>query len=572
MTTPSSSSIAEPVRSPREVFTAISGLVVGMFVAVLSGTVVSTSMPVIIADLGGTQSQYTWVITASLLATAVSTPIWGKLADLVDRKILVQISLILFTAGTVIAGFSTDTNMLIAVRVIQGIGVGGLMSLVMIAVALIISPRERGKYMGVVGGIMALGTIGGPLLGGLLTDVWGWRSNFFVGVPFALVALVLLQFTLHLPKPQRDRKVSIDYFGIVLLAVGVSTLLIWVSMGGSQFDWDSSTSIMLAVTAGVAIAAFITVEFFVKEPIVPMSLFRNRTFTLSVIASIAIGVSMFATSVFLAQYFQLARGATPTESGLMTIPMIIGQMGASIIIGQLVSRFGKWKGWMLTGSVLTTVGVSLMATLRYDTPFPLVAVYMFVLGAGLGMVMQNLTLIVQNDTAPQQLGAASSNVNFFRTIAGTIGVTVMGSMLSTSVANYMTDALKGFTPTTPDEIDALTHLASGDVPKITQLPDTIRAIVESAYGHGIADSFIIAIPLAVISILAIAFIKNKPLSTKNAAEQLREQAEESVLEVSEAEVGATMSTGAIRIAGVDSASPTTGSVTVLEREDREPRR
>ncbi|WP_067115134.1 MDR family MFS transporter [Microbacterium sp. H83] len=565
-TTPSSSA---ETRSAREVFTAISGLVVGMFVAVLSGTVVSTSMPVIIADLGGTQSQYTWVITASLLATAVSTPIWGKLADLVDRKILVQISLILFTAGTVIAGFSTDTNMLIAVRVIQGIGVGGLMSLVMIAVALIISPRERGKYMGVVGGIMALGTIGGPLLGGLLTDVWGWRSNFFVGVPFALLALVLLQFTLHLPKPQRDRKVSIDYFGIVLLAVGVSTLLIWVSMGGSQFDWDSSTSIILAVIAAVAIAAFITVEFFVTEPIVPMSLFRNRTFTLSVIASIAIGVSMFATSVFLAQYFQLARGATPTESGLMTIPMIIGQMGASIVIGQLVSRFGKWKGWMLTGSVLATVGVSLMATLRYDTPFGLVAVYMFVLGAGLGMVMQNLTLIVQNDTAPQQLGAASSNVNFFRTIAGTIGVTIMGSLLSTSVANYMTDALDGFTPTTPDEVDALKHLASGDVPKVTQLPDTIRTIVESAYGHGIADAFIIAIPLAVISIIAIAFIRNKPLSTKNAAEQLRDQAEESVLEVSEAEVGATMSTGTIRIAGVDSSTPTTGSVTVLEREDRE---
>ncbi|MFK4760144.1 MDR family MFS transporter [Microbacterium sp. ZW T5_45] len=554
----------EATRSPREVFTAISGLVVGMFVAVLSGTVVSTSMPVIIADLGGTQSQYTWVITASLLATAVSTPIWGKLADLVDRKILVQISLILFTVGTVIAGFSTDTNMLIAVRVVQGIGVGGLMSLVMIAVALIISPRERGKYMGVVGGIMALGTIGGPLLGGLLTDVWGWRSNFFVGVPFAILALVLLQFTLHLPKPQRDSKVSIDYFGIVLLAVGVSTLLIWVSMGGSQFDWDSSTSIMLAVIAVVAIAAFITVEFFVKEPIVPMSLFRNRTFTLSVIASIAIGVSMFATSVFLAQYFQLARGATPTESGLMTIPMIIGQMGASIIIGQLVSRFGKWKGWMLTGSVLTTIGVSLMATLRYDTPFTLVAVYMFVLGAGLGMVMQNLTLIVQNDTDPQQLGAASSNVNFFRTIAGTIGVTIMGSLLSTSVAGYITDGLEGFAPTTQEEIDALQHLGSGDVPKVGQLPETIRAIVEGAYGHGIADAFIIAIPLAVISIIAIAFIKNKPLSTKNAAEQLREQAEESVLEVSEAEVGATLSTGAIRITG---AAPAT-SATVIER-DRE---
>ncbi|WP_233486769.1 MDR family MFS transporter [Zhihengliuella sp. ISTPL4] len=565
------SSSSETARSAREVFTAISGLIVGMFVAVLSGTVVSTSMPVIIADLGGTQSQYTWVITASLLATAVSTPIWGKLADLVDRKVLIQISLILFTVGTVIAGFSTDTNMLIAVRVVQGIGVGGLMSLVMIAVALIISPRERGKYMGVVGGIMALGTIGGPLLGGVITDAWGWRANFFVGVPFAIVALVLLQFTLHLPKPQRDTKVSIDYFGIVLLAVGVSTLLIWVSLGGNQFDWDSGTSIALAVMAGVAIAAFVAVEFFVKEPIVPMSLFRNRTFTLSVVASIAIGVSMFATSVFLAQYFQLARGATPTESGLMTIPMIIGQMGASIIIGQLVSRFGKWKGWMVTGSILATIGVSLMATLRYDTPFTLVAVYMFVLGAGLGMVMQNLTLIVQNDTAPQQLGAASSNVNFFRTIAGTIGVTVMGSLLSTSVADFMKDGLKGFVPTTPDEISALERLGSGDVPKVGELPDTIRTIVESAYGHGIADAFILAIPLAVIAIIAIAFIKNKPLSTKNAAEQLREQAEESVIEVSEAEVGANLSTGTIRTGQAEPAA-TTGSVSVLEREDRKQER
>jgi EmrB/QacA subfamily drug resistance transporter len=566
--TDTSSSVSETKRSAREVFTAISGLIVGMFVAVLSGTVVSTSLPVIIADLGGTQSQYTWVITASLLATAVSTPIWGKLADLVDRKVLVQISLILFTVGTVIAGFSTDTNMLIAVRVVQGIGVGGLMSLVMIAVALIISPRERGKYMGVVGGIMALATIGGPLLGGLITDAWGWRANFFVGVPFAIVALVLLQFTLHLPKPQKA-KVSIDYFGIVLLAVGVSTLLIWVSMGGSQFDWDSSTSITLAIVAGVTIAAFIAVEFFVKEPIVPMSLFRNRTFTLSVIASIAIGVSMFATSVFLAQYFQLARGATPTESGLMTIPMIVGQMGASIIIGQLVSRLGKWKGWMMLGSVLTTVGVSLMATLRYDTPFPLVAVYMFVLGAGLGMVMQNLTLIVQNDTPPTQLGAASSNVNFFRTIAGTIGVTVMGSLMSTSVADYVKDGLSSFTPSSADEIDALKHLASGNVPKVHELPEAIRSVVESAYGHGIADSFIVAIPLAVIAIIAIAFIKNKPLSTKNAAEQLRDQAEESMIEVGEAEVGATTSTGSIRIANLENAQPSTGSVTVLEREDRE---
>lgn len=546
------SSLAPTTRSAREVFTAISGLIVGMFVAVLSGTVVSTSLPVIIADLGGTQAQYTWVITASLLATAVSTPIWGKLADLLDRKVLVQVSLVLFTLGTVIAGFSTDTNMLIAVRVVQGIGVGGLMSLVMVAVALIISPRERGKYMGVVGGIMAFATIGGPLLGGFITDVWGWRANFFVGVPFAVLALVLLQLTLHLPKPQ-NAKVSIDYLGIVLLAVGVSALLIWVSMGGSQFDWDSSTSYALGIGAAVVILAFIAVEFVVPEPIVPMTLFKNRTFTLSVIASIAIGVSMFATSVFLAQYFQLARGATPTESGLMTIPMIVGQMGASIIIGQLVSRFGKWKGWMMLGSVLALVGVSLMSTLRWDTPFILVAIYMFVLGAGLGMVMQNLTLIVQNDTPARQLGAASSGVNFFRTIAGTIGVTIMGSILATNVGAYIKDDLATFVPKSPEEVSALTSLGSGNVPDMSSLPESIRRVVESAYGLGIADAFIVAVPLAVIGVIAIAFIRNKPLSTKNSAEQLREQAEGSAIEVAEAEVGG--STGSIRVVANDGRVP-----------------
>ncbi|MDT0158225.1 DHA2 family efflux MFS transporter permease subunit [Microbacterium sp. ARD32] len=559
---------AETVRSAREVFTAISGLIVGMFVAVLSGTVVSTSLPVIVADLGGTQAQYTWVITASLLATAVTTPIWGKLADLLDRKILVQLSLVLFTAGTVAAGFSQDINMLIAMRVLQGLGVGGLMSLVMVAVALIISPRERGKYMGVVGGIMALATIGGPLLGGFITDVLGWRANFFVGVPFAVIAIILLQVTLHLPKPQ-NAKVSVDYFGIVLLAVGVSALLIWVSMGGNQFDWDSATSYTLAIGSGVVLVGFVLVELFVKEPLIPLSLFRNRTFTLSVLASIAIGVSMFATSVFLAQYFQLARGATPTESGLMTIPMIIGQMGASIIIGQLVSRFGKWKGWMLLGSSLALVGVSLMATLRYDTPFIFVAIFMFVLGAGLGMVMQNLTLIVQNDTPPQQLGAASSGVNFFRTIAGTIGVTIMGSILATNVKEYIVDGFKGFTPSSPSDLEALKALDSGNVPKVSDLPESIRNIVESAYGHGIADAFFIAIPLAVIGIVAIAFIRNKSLSTKNSAEQLRENAEESAIEVAGAEVGAA--TGSIRVVEGTSAA-TTGSVMVLEREEDEPGR
>ncbi|WP_443218496.1 DHA2 family efflux MFS transporter permease subunit [Rathayibacter sp. YIM 133350] len=521
----------------------------GMFVAVLSGTVVSTSMPRIIADLGGDQTAYTWVITSTLLATAVSTPIWGKLADLLDRKVLLQVALGLFVVGTAIAGFAQNTTMLIAVRVVQGLGAGGLMSLVMIAVALIISPRERGKYMGLVGGVMAMATIGGPLLGGVITDSFGWRANFFIGIPFAVVAIILIQRTLHLPK--NSRKVSIDYLGAALLAIGVSLALVWVSLGGNQFDWNSTTSFVMAGVSAVALIAFVITEFFVPEPIVPMTLFKNRTFTLAVIASIAVGVSMFATSVFLAQYFQLARGANPTESGLMTIPMVIGQMGASIGIGALVSRFGKWKGWMLTGSVLMIIGVSLMSTLHYDTDYLLVSIYMVVLGAGLGMVMQNLTLVVQNDTPASQLGAASSNVNFFRSIAGTVGVTVMGSVLASQVSTHIKSGLSNFVPGSPAEIAGLKSLASGNVPKVSELPHAIRVIVEGAYGSGIGDVFLIAVPLAVLSLIAIAFLPNKSLSTKTAAENLAAESEQVAIDLAEAEIAAPVTSSVGIVTGHD---------------------
>ncbi|WP_395244325.1 MDR family MFS transporter [Agromyces sp. MMS24-K17] len=568
---------AQAERTPREVFVALSGLIVTMFVAVLSGTVVSTSMPRIIGDLGGDQSAYTWVITASLLATAVSTPIWGKLADLVNRKVLLQLSIGLFVVGTAIAGFAQDTTTLIGVRVIQGLGAGGLMSLVMIIVALIISPRERGKYMGFVGGIMAVATIGGPLLGGVITDAWGWRANFFLPLPLAIIALVLIQLTLHLPKMPK-RPVKIDYVGAILMAVGVSLLLVWFTLGGKEFDWDSVTSLVMVGISAAAIIAFVIVEFFVAEPIVPMELFKNRTFTLAVVASISIGVAMFASSVFLAQYFQLARGATPTESGLMTIPMIVGQMGASITVGALISRFGKWKGFMVLGAALVVAGSYLMTTLRYDTDYLWVSVAMIVLGAGLGMVMQNLTLVVQNDTPVSQLGAASSNVNFFRSIAGTIGVTIMGSLLATQVTTHITNGFEGFVPSTPEEVEALKGLAGGTVPNVHELPDTIRVVIEGAYGQGIAEVFWIAVPLAVLSLLAIVFLPNKKLSTKTAAQSLQEEAEDAVIDLAEAEIGAPVASAAElleegdaeRRAAADGREPVgaaTGSVGVVDGRD-----
>jgi EmrB/QacA subfamily drug resistance transporter len=436
----------------------------------------------------------------------------------------------------------------------------------------IISPRERGRYMGLFGGIMAVGTVGGPLIGGLLTDSVGWRWNFFVGVPVAIIAIILLQFTLKLPK-RPARKVRIDYLGAIFLAGGVSLLLIWVSLAGKDFDWNSGQTYLMVGGAVALLIAFIVTELLVKEPIIPLGLFKNRTFTLAVIASISVGVAMFGTSVFLGQYMQLARGATPTESGLLTLPMIFGLLLSSMIVGNLISRTGRWKAFMVTGSILLTAGLYLMSTIAYDTNYVVVSLYMLVLGAGVGMVMQNLVLIVQNTVRPEQLGAASSNVAFFRSLGGTIGVSVMGSVLGTTVANMMADRkddlLAAAAKYGAKGIEALKSLQSGQLPEVNHLPSGIRTIIESVYGQSVADIFLIAVPLAVVTIIAIAFLPNVKLGTKTAIERMKEKeaggtplqtVEENAVEVAEAMIGApaTGSVTAVRRADGDASAPENG--------------
>lgn len=546
--------------SHRQVLESLSGLLLGMFVSILAGTVVSTSMPRIISELHGDQTAYTWVVTSTLLATTVSTPIWGKLADLLNRKLLIQLALVVFVAGSAMAGFSQDTNMLIGFRVVQGLGAGGLTALSQIIMADIISPRERGRYMGLFGGVMAVGTVGGPLIGGLLTDSVGWRWNFFVGVPVAVVAIILLQFTLRLPK-RPARKVRIDYLGAIFLAAGVSLLLIWVSLAGKNFDWWSAETMWMVGGSIALILATIVTELVVKEPIIPLGMFKNRTFTLAVIASISVGVAMFGTSVFLGQYMQLARGATPTESGLLTLPMILGLLLSSMIVGNLISRFGKWKGFMIAGSVLLTAGLYLMSTIEYDTNYWLVSLYMLVLGAGVGMVMQNLVLIVQNTVRPDQLGAASSNVAFFRSLGGTIGVSVMGSILGTAVKDMMADRhqelLTAVGKLGAKGVAAAKSLQSGTLPEVNTLPVPIRVIVESVYGQAVADIFLVAVPLAIISVIAILFLPNITLGSKTAIERMREENAETPLEAAEE--------NAVEVAEALIGAPATGSVVAVPR-------
>lgn len=522
-TTPAPATIDPPRMSHRKVLEALSGLLLGMFVSILAATVVSTSLPVIIHDIGGDQAAFTWVVTATLLTTAISTPIWGKLADLFNRKLLIQLALIVFVLATAAAGFSQDPATLIAFRAVQGIGAGGLAALSQVIMADIISPRERGRYMGLFGAVMALGTIGGPLLGGFITDGIGWRWNFYVAIPFAIAALIILQITLNIEQRPK-KKAHIDYVGIVLLATSVSLLLIWITNAGSSYDWWSIETLLMAGGALVAAVMFVFIELRSREPLIPLSLFRNRTFTLSVIASIATGIAMFGTSVFLSQYMQMARGATPTEAGLLTLPMIAGLLLTSIVVGQLISRFGHWKPYLIAGGVLLIAGSSLLSTLHYDTDFVLVSLYMFLLGAGVGATMQNLVLIVQNTADPAAMGAASSGVAFFRSLGGTIGVSVMGAALATSVTNLFASSKEALTAAITglgDEGAAVAQqLTSGTLPQVSALPDSVRVIVEEIYAQGIAHSFLYAVPVAVVSLIAILFLPNVPLTRMTTSERL----------------------------------------------------
>lgn len=503
---------------------ALTGLFMSMAVSMLAMTVVGTSMPVIIADLGGNQAAFTWVVTAAMLASAISTPIWGKLADLTSKKALLQLSLIVFTLGSALAGLAPDSAWLIAFRLLQGIGAGGLGALGQIVLAEIISPRERGKYMGIMGAIMAVSTIGGPLLGGWITDAFGWRWNFYVAVPVAVAAILVLQRTLHLTT--QKRKITIDYLGTSLISFGFASLLIWVTLAGSQFDWLSWESFALAGGGVIALVIAVFVELRVDEPLLPLTLFLDRTFTLSVIASIAVGLAMFGTSVFLGQYMQLARGKTPTESGLLTIPMMAGVLLASTLAGQLISRTGVWKRYLVAGSIIMFAGLVMMGQLRYDTSYWYVGIAMFVLGTGVGLCMQNLVLIVQNTVAPQQMGTASSAVTFFRTIGGTAGMSVMGAMLSHQIMDYVTTGIATLTKTDPASLAGAEKLQGGALPKLSELSAPLRTVVESAYGHGIGDIFLAASPIAIIAIVAIAFLPNIPLSTQNNAQRLAAQREE----------------------------------------------
>ncbi|MFG2172384.1 MFS transporter [Streptomyces niveus] len=519
----------------RQIMEALSGLLLGMFVAILSSTVVTNALPEIISDLGGGQSAYTWVVTASLLAMTATTPLWGKLADLFSKKLLVQIALTLYVVASAAAGLSQSAGTLIVFRVVQGIGVGGLTALAQIIMAAMIAPRERGRYSGYLGATFAVATVGGPLIGGVITDTsWlGWRWCFYVGVPFAVIALIVLQKTLNLPVVRR--KVKIDWTGAFLISAAVSLLLLWVTFAGDKYDWVSwQTYTMLAGTVVLG-ALFLLTESRASEPIIPLRLFRNRTITLASLASLFVGIAMFAGTVFFSQYFQLARDKSPTMSGVMTIPMIGGLFLSSTVSGLIITKTGRWKAWLVTGGVLVTAGLGLLGTIRYDTEYWHIAAFMAIMGLGIGMMMQNLVLCTQNQVSPQDLGAASSVVTFFRSLGGAIGVSALGAVLGNRVAGYVKDGLADLGP----EAAAAGHAGTGGggIPDLDTLPGPMRTVVEAAYGHGVADVFLFSAPAALLAFLVTLFIKEVALKTRAASDAVES------LESTQAEPAAVTAVG-----------------------------
>ncbi|MCD9196775.1 MDR family MFS transporter [Aeromicrobium wangtongii] len=490
----------------REIMEILIGLLAALFTAIISSTIVSNALPTIIADLEGSQAQYTWVVTASLLAMTVSTPVWGKLSDLFNKKLLVQVSIIVFVIGSVFAGLSQNVPELIAMRVVQGIGMGGLTANAQSIIGSIIPPRERGRYSGYLGATMAVATVSGPLVGGVIVDTpgLGWRWTFYVCVPLALVSLVMLQKHLHIATIRR--RVQVDYLGIVLIAIAASLPLLWVSFAGDSFAWMSWQSAAFVVGTILAWVLTVRVELRHPEPMVPIGVIRERTTALAIIGSIAVGVAIFGGSVFIGQYFQVAGARTPTQAGLLTIPLMLGSLVGTLLSGRLITKTGFWKRFLVLGSVLLIIGLALLATIDHRTPEWHAMVFLGFVGLGMGMLMQNYVLVVQNTVDVSQVGATSAVVAFFRSLGGAVGVSVLGAILAAQVKDDVTSKLAALGP-------AASSAGGGSLLDVKNLPPQVAEIVREAYGDATGTIFLVAACISVVSLVTALLMKEVPLRT-----------------------------------------------------------
>ena len=497
--------------SHRQILVVMAGLMVGMFLAALDQSIVGTALPRITSELGGLD-KLSWVVTAYLLSATASTPLWGKISDLYGRRLLFQIAIVTFVAGSLLAGFSQSIEQLIAFRAVQGLGGGGLMALALATVGDVIPPRERGRYQGYFAAVFGTSSVLGPVLGGWFADGPGWEWIFFVNGPLGLVALVVTSTALKMPHTRRDHR--IDYLGAAVVVASVSTILLYTAWAGPELGWGSSTGLSLLV-AGLALAVvFVLVERKASEPIIPMRLFGNSIFSVANLFAFIIGIAMFGSMIFIPVYLQVVDGMTPTESGLAMLPMMVGIFTTSITAGRLMSRNGRYRIYPILGAAIITVALVMLANLGTDTPYSFAGLAMYVLGLGLGLTLQVLVVIVQNSVARSDMGVATSSVAFFRQMGGAFGTALFGAILSSRLAVHLTDSLQQAPPrVSATQLGDVDRIAN-DVQAIRALPGDVRELVTGAFSHALSDMFLTAVPLLLVALAVAFFIKEVPLATR----------------------------------------------------------
>ncbi len=488
--------------APREVMIVLPGLLLAILLAMLDQLIVSTALPRIVGDLGGV-AHLSWVVTAYILASLVTTPFYGKLGDMYGRKRFFIVAILIFLAGSALSGLSQSMAELITFRAIQGLGAGGLMVSAMATLGDIVAPRERGRYMSYMMVVMMLATIGGPLAGGFITTSFSWRWIFYINIPVGGAALVYIISTLHLPAKRVNHKV--DYLGGVLLGLGATALVLLATWGGTEYRWASVQIIGLAVLSALALAAFCVVEMRVPEPILPLHVFKNRNFSLTMALTFLTGVAMLGAMTFLPLYQQTVQGESPTVSGLMLTPMMLGVTVTSILAGQVTTRTGRYKIFPVLGGAIMALGMFLLTHVDIGTTRTTSAIYYVVLGLGMGFLMQMVSLIAQNSVAQKDMGVASSARMFFQQIGGSLGVAAFGAVF----ARRLTESLTSLTAGTAAHVNV--GGSQLDPATVNSLPAPIRHDVFYAIAHAVQSVFIWALPAAVAIFVLALFIKEVPL-------------------------------------------------------------
>ena len=500
---------ADGYLSHRQILVVMSGLMVGMFLAALDQSIVGTALPRITSDLGGF-SKLSWVVTAYLLASTASTPLWGKISDLYGRKLLFQVAILVFVAGSLASGFSQNIDQLIAFRALQGLGGGGLMALALATVGDVIPPRERGRYQGYFALTFGVSSVLGPILGGFFADGPGWEWIFFINVPLGILALVVTSSALKMPHVRRDH--SIDYLGAAVIVASVSSILLYTAWAGPERGWGDGTALALLGGGLLLAVAFVLIELRATEPIIPMRLFRNSVFSLSNGFGFLIGVAMFGTMIFLPVYLQVVSGMSPTRSGLAMVPMILGIFTTSLSAGQVMSRTGRYRAFPPTGAALVVVALVMLSRLGVDSPYWFAAFSMYLFGAGLGLSLQVMVVVVQNAVDRSDMGTATSSVAFFRQMGGSFGTALFGAILTTRLSTHLADVL-------PGGAAAAGSVDTNDTDAIGELPRAVRVLVQEAFSRSLDEMFLTAVPIVVVAGLLGLFIKELPLGTRQAVEE-----------------------------------------------------